>query len=177
MYWGQSADTIQKKTVALHNSTDKACFSCTAEINLLDLTIKVSGKNAEDVKVVTSYLVKQVRDIKYETDKIKHLNALSMNPKNKDMKLVVIAMVFFISIFWGFIHLLTGLAVSTIGWYKFISILMSLPVVLILGGVLALKFIGVMEESSFLELVKLVLRLIYDTIKLLIERREPNDRR
>lgn len=103
---------------------------------------------------------------------IKHKN---MKPKHKDIKLIVIAMVFFLIIFWFLLHSISDLAVSTIGWYRFISILMSLPVFLVLGGVLALKFIGGVEDTSFLELVKLVLTLIYDTIKLLLNKKEPDD--
>ena len=175
VYRGQSTGTSLNKPVATDTLTDKACFSCCAEINLLDLTVKVSGQHAEDVKVVSSYLVEQISEIKYQTAKTKNLNVLEMKLKNNNMKLLLIAIFFFMSVFFGILYALTGLAISNIGWYKFISILMSLPVFLILTGVLALKFIGGMEEAGFLELVRLVLRLIYDTIKLLWERKGAND--
>lgn len=71
IYKGQPTDASVPKQVPSNDLTDQPCFSCTAEVNLLSMVIRVTGPNHEEVKVVTGFLVEKVGSIIYEKNKKK----------------------------------------------------------------------------------------------------------
>jgi hypothetical protein len=75
-----------------------------------------------------------------------------------------------LGIFMFVIYMLTKSAAS-IHLSKFIVLILSLPVLLILLHAFLLKSSPGVEEDKFIELAKIILTLIQDTIRLIIERK------
>ncbi|SFF08398.1 hypothetical protein SAMN05518672_115124 [Chitinophaga sp. CF118] len=88
------------------------------------------------------------------------------------MKQLFIASGIGVGVFYSVSYMLTNLATSNIHWSQFMIIVITLPVLFILLSVFILKFASGIEEENFMQLVKIILKFIHETLKFLFERKD-----
>ncbi|MES2107937.1 MAG: hypothetical protein V4577_04285 [Bacteroidota bacterium] len=151
------------------------CPYCGAHIKIGDAVIHVSGDKSDEVKNVSSHLVKQVNDAQLELHKLNEQKLLQKELANNSIKLLLVSGGFWVGSFFAVFYMVFSLATSQVNWYRFIGALFGLPILFTILGAFILRTTAHISEKNFVQLIKLTLNLNFKGLKFLSKPNENDD--
>jgi cation transport ATPase len=160
----KSAEIHPEKLLHLQQGPHKDCIPCEVKISLVDYYVWVRGGQPKDVKCIANEMIQQLMEAKRAEHEQKLQTTIANESKNDRLKRLLITGGFWLGLLAAIFYMLINLAISNIHWARFTAVLLVLPILFTLPGAFILRSADRLKEKSFMELVKLSLKLNFKSI-------------